>query len=72
MLLFTCEFEDRTLTIITPIARWSFDPWRQPYQLMHQHTEASPQGKSEKHRQHRLLLSLKDVVSYIVKHDLGQ
>ena len=69
---FTCEFDDRTLTIITPIARWSFDPWRQPYQLMHQHTEASPQGKSEKHRQHRLLLSLKDVVSYIVKHDLGK
>ena len=69
---FTCEFENRILTIITPVARWSFDPWKHPYQLMHQHTEASPGGASEVHRQHRLLLSLKDVILYIAKHDSGK
>lgn len=63
---FTCKFEERILTIITPVARWSFDPWKQPYRLIHQHTDASPRGASEKHRQHRLLLSLKDVVLYII------
>lgn len=68
---FTCSFDENAIVLNTPIARWRFDPWKKPIQLMHQHTEASPRGMSTEHRQPRLFLSLHDVLQYIVKHDLS-
>jgi len=66
---FQCSYTHPTLSIETSVGRWIVDITRRPIFIEHQHTTNSPKGPSALHWQHRMFLSLTDVVLYIEKHD---
>ena len=66
---FLCTLDSIALTVETPVALWKLGVTTRPVAVMHQHKAASPRGASPMHRQHRVFLSLRDAVLYIIRHD---
>lgn len=66
---YTCTLNQHKLLIETPVGQWHVDIRKRPIFIEHQHTDASIDGESSLHWQPRMFLSLRDVVTYITKHD---
>ena len=66
---YTCSLNGHELLIETQAGRWQVDIQKRPIFIEHQHTDGSVKGESSIHWQPRMFLSLRDVVTYITKHD---
>jgi len=66
---YRCSYDHPEMIIETPVGRWIMNVVKRPVFVEHQHKELSASGPSALHWQHRMFLSLTDVVLYIEKHD---
>ena len=66
---YTYSLNGHELLIETQAGRWQVDIQKRPIFIEHQHTDGSVKGESGIHWQPRMFLSLRDVVTYITKHD---
>lgn len=66
---YQCAYDHPEMIIETPVGRWIVNVVKRPVFVEHQHKELSTSGPSALHWQHRMFLSLTDVVLYIEKHD---